>query len=396
MNAACDVCSRPTSWEEGTSCTADEFRGLVARGFEPDEVIVRQAALHGLTRDFAVRQWTDDLVARTTTGWLLCSTCAARAARYGPLPAGPVREDLPRSESFEPAIIPPTAAAPPSSATTAVEPGRGTTATLTAPAPIADLSPVPFEQASPETGLTIATPSAAQSAAPAVVPDVVATPSPAAFCPWCGAPRGAADRFCGQCGTDLAAPAPPDRVGSATVAPSLPPGAAPAWGLPAAVSRPRRTGPSSAARGLLVLAGLTLAIGGGALLMSQVRLPDFAGSPSTPYSPSTPDVRAIQAEAAICAPALQGVTNYRFYETISNPDPVAEAALRVTAARTMGSYAGMVSEALAQAPTGIDPGIRADAQAIAALLPLDGNDPAAVTALGDVITRLSAGCSSRQ
>jgi hypothetical protein len=56
----------------------------------------------------------------------------------------------------------------------------------------------------------------------------------------------------------------------------------------------------------------------------------------------------------------------------------------------------MVSEALAQAPTGIDPGIRADAQAIAALLPLDENDPAAITALGDAITRLSAGCSSRQ
>ena len=687
MNAACDVCSRPTSWLEGTSYTADEFRGLVARGFEPDDVIARQAALHGITRDFAVRQWKDDLVVRSTTGWLLCPTCAARATRYGPKPAGPAREDRSRSESFEPVILPPTAASPSSPATTAVEPGRGTAATLTAPAPTAepvpspapaidaaqrataltleavtaleanvtiapgmmsalsgpdspvglaadrlgdaqrlrpddvrlhyawasalavaaqwqtaraemdrllvdhpdfhparsavdgwerwtplfglppwgpavtsphpsilrrvtrtllvatrdglepratlfirdaagdlsadavagarvdlatvispvaatpqlvvlyariwdqptspfrieqlgmpfqprgnvdrmayellggqadldvvvlsatgsvllnrrlvippgmratlerllamltandgaeysdaqvissarlhtssfDLSQVPFEPAGPLSGPTSASPSAAPSAAttaaptpaPTVPPAIVATLSPAAFCPWCGAPRGAADRFCGQCGTDLAATAPPDRVGSTTLAPWPAPGAAAAWGQPVVVSRPRTKGPSSATRGLLVLAGLALAIGGGALVLSQVRLPDFAGSPSTP------DVSVIQAEAAICAPAVQGVTNYRYYQTISDPDPIVAATLRLTAASALGSYAAMVSEALAQAPTGIDPGIRTSAQAISALLPLDGSDPAAVTALGDAITRLNAGCASR-
>ncbi len=138
-----------------------------------------------------------------------------------------------------------------------------------------------------------------------------------------------------------------------------------------------------------MLAGLALAIGGGALVLSQVRLPDFAGSPSTP------DVSVIQAEAAICAPAVQGVTNYRYYQTISDPDPIVAATLRLTAASALGSYAAMVSEALAQAPTGIDPGIRTSAQAISALLPLDGSDPAAVTALGDAITRLNAGCASR-
>ena len=84
MNAACDVCNRPTSWELGTSYTADEFRALVARGFEPDEALMPRAAALGVPRDVAVRQWKDDLVAHGTTGWLLCPSCADRAASHLP------------------------------------------------------------------------------------------------------------------------------------------------------------------------------------------------------------------------------------------------------------------------------------------------------------------------
>lgn len=112
MNAACDVCNRPTSWELGTGYTADEFRALVARGFEPDEAVVRQAALRGVSRDFAVRQWKDDLVAHCTTGWLLCPTCAARAARYGPKAAGAAPGDFVLNELFTPTLVPTSPATP--------------------------------------------------------------------------------------------------------------------------------------------------------------------------------------------------------------------------------------------------------------------------------------------
>ena len=69
MSAVCDVCNRPTSQFEGKAYTASEFRGLVARGFEPDEGIVLQAAMFGIARDTAIRQWKNDLVAHSTTGW---------------------------------------------------------------------------------------------------------------------------------------------------------------------------------------------------------------------------------------------------------------------------------------------------------------------------------------
>ncbi len=112
MNAACDVCNRPTSWDLGTGYTADEFRALVARGFEPDEAVVRQAALHGASRDFAIRQWKGDLVAHSTTGWLLCPACAARAARHGPKAAGAVPGDFVLNELFTPTLVAPSEAIP--------------------------------------------------------------------------------------------------------------------------------------------------------------------------------------------------------------------------------------------------------------------------------------------
>ena len=81
MGATCDVCNAPTSWETGASYSADEFRSLVADGFAPDEAVPLLAVSFGIPRDVAIRQWTEDLVAHSTTGWLLCPSCAARAAR---------------------------------------------------------------------------------------------------------------------------------------------------------------------------------------------------------------------------------------------------------------------------------------------------------------------------
>lgn len=56
MSNTCDVCNRPTSWETGTGYTADEFRDVVGRGFEPDEALLHHAAERGISRAVATRQ----------------------------------------------------------------------------------------------------------------------------------------------------------------------------------------------------------------------------------------------------------------------------------------------------------------------------------------------------
>jgi uncharacterized membrane protein YhaH (DUF805 family) len=77
----CDVCNATTSWEEGTAYTADEFRQMVRLGYEPPSHLVSFLP-NGLSG------WKNGLVANSTTGWLLCPSCARRAARYMPKPAG--------------------------------------------------------------------------------------------------------------------------------------------------------------------------------------------------------------------------------------------------------------------------------------------------------------------
>jgi uncharacterized RDD family membrane protein YckC len=110
--SACDVCNKPTAWNEGTAYTAEEFRRLVALGFEPDPVVVKLGVLRGLTSQQAIAAWKQELVARSTTGWLLCPTCAARAARYLPKPvgAGPGGHKL--VEPLTPEMLEPVGVAP--------------------------------------------------------------------------------------------------------------------------------------------------------------------------------------------------------------------------------------------------------------------------------------------
>jgi hypothetical protein len=88
VQGTCDVCNGPTTWEEGTGYTAEEFRELVAKGFEADPSLTRQAAVFGISAEAAIERWKNDLVANSTSGWLLCTSCAARAARYAPKAAG--------------------------------------------------------------------------------------------------------------------------------------------------------------------------------------------------------------------------------------------------------------------------------------------------------------------
>lgn len=87
--AICDNCNSTTSWEEGTSYTATEFREVVSKGFEPAENIIgMMISSLGLSREQAIAHWKQGLVAGSTTGWLLCPSCAAMAAKYLPKPSG--------------------------------------------------------------------------------------------------------------------------------------------------------------------------------------------------------------------------------------------------------------------------------------------------------------------
>jgi hypothetical protein len=78
---SCDVCGGGTSWEGGTTYTADEFRAIVKMGFEPPPSVVQLGPT-------AVQGWKTGLVANSTTDWLLCPSCARRAAVYLPKIAG--------------------------------------------------------------------------------------------------------------------------------------------------------------------------------------------------------------------------------------------------------------------------------------------------------------------
>lgn len=100
MQGTCDVCNASTSWEEGTGYTADEFRELVGKGFEPDPSLTRQAAVFGISAEAAIERWKTDLVANSTSGWLLCASCATRAARYSSKVTGADPSDFVLTEEF--------------------------------------------------------------------------------------------------------------------------------------------------------------------------------------------------------------------------------------------------------------------------------------------------------
>jgi hypothetical protein len=86
--AQCDVCNVDITWEEATVYTPDEFRRLVSMGFQPSEGMIQIAAGYGVSREQAIAQWKQGLVAQSTTDWVLCSACAGAAARWLPKPKG--------------------------------------------------------------------------------------------------------------------------------------------------------------------------------------------------------------------------------------------------------------------------------------------------------------------
>ena len=97
----CDVCSSPTTTQEGTGYTAEEFRRMVFQlGFQPDESTIQLHQSFGVSRQEAINQWKNVLVAGSSTGWLLCPKCALRASNYIYKPKGSGMEGMGATESW--------------------------------------------------------------------------------------------------------------------------------------------------------------------------------------------------------------------------------------------------------------------------------------------------------
>ena len=108
----CDVCGYPTTAEEGTGYTAKEFRRMVLEmGFGPDESMINSHVAMGISRQEAINQWKNVLVAGSATGWLLCPKCATRASKYLYKPAGSGMEGLGATETMNSVIATAAAAA---------------------------------------------------------------------------------------------------------------------------------------------------------------------------------------------------------------------------------------------------------------------------------------------
>jgi tetratricopeptide (TPR) repeat protein len=80
----CDVCNAAIEKGEGAAYTADQFRILVAHGFEPGEEAFQLAASFGISRQDSLSRWKNELVAQSESGWLLCPRCNARAQIFLP------------------------------------------------------------------------------------------------------------------------------------------------------------------------------------------------------------------------------------------------------------------------------------------------------------------------
>ena len=84
--ASCDVCGAVASRAKNPVYLADEFRQLVANGFGPaPATIARWAAEQGVTEAAALAGWQGK-VAKTSSEWLLCASCAERTALYRKAP----------------------------------------------------------------------------------------------------------------------------------------------------------------------------------------------------------------------------------------------------------------------------------------------------------------------
>jgi len=87
---ACGVCAEnQTSWEEGTTLNADQFRQLLEAGYKPSpEIIAQLARRYGVELTEALATWAAKVAEEEEPNRLLCPTCAEPATALMPLEPG--------------------------------------------------------------------------------------------------------------------------------------------------------------------------------------------------------------------------------------------------------------------------------------------------------------------
>src|SRR5512140_190224 len=80
--ANCRICAAETSTVKSPTYSPADMQRVVGNGFTPDETtLTRWITEKNLTREAALADWKQR-VETSSSDWLLCSNCAARAAQY--------------------------------------------------------------------------------------------------------------------------------------------------------------------------------------------------------------------------------------------------------------------------------------------------------------------------
>lgn len=84
----CDNCDKETSFRTGTYFTGKEFVHLLRKDFSPNPVMLTLAAASGISEDELLAALPEEIRSASSSGWLLCATCASGASRLVSQPPG--------------------------------------------------------------------------------------------------------------------------------------------------------------------------------------------------------------------------------------------------------------------------------------------------------------------
>jgi hypothetical protein len=142
--ANCDICNAALDVNESTAYSIEDLQDIIGRGFGPPDSILRRAMSAGWTKEQVITRWRQELDARPQPYWMLCPSCAKRAAPFMPAVAAPappqeappaaVEEGAPEVAAPAPAAAAP-AAAPAPEAAKAEEPGEAAPSAAEEPRP---------------------------------------------------------------------------------------------------------------------------------------------------------------------------------------------------------------------------------------------------------------------
>jgi len=79
VSKVCDLCNAPTVMDGSRVYSSSEFRSFVTKGLKPPSSELLLYSMMGMSSDQALTYWKSNVVNTSTTDWLLCPSCAAKA-----------------------------------------------------------------------------------------------------------------------------------------------------------------------------------------------------------------------------------------------------------------------------------------------------------------------------